>query len=40
MTTTSAPRASDRAARIITEVCVPGILVVVILLAMGWHAVP
>jgi hypothetical protein len=39
-TTTPARSASDRAARIITEVCAPGILVVVILVAVGWYAAP
>ncbi|WP_116245308.1 phosphatase PAP2 family protein [Nocardiopsis sp. FIRDI 009] len=41
MTTTTPPRGiADRAARIITEVCAPGILVVAVLLAIGWYAAP
>ncbi|MGW5877862.1 hypothetical protein ACWFMI_15100 [Nocardiopsis terrae] len=39
-TTTPARSASDRAARLITEACAPGILVVVILVAVGWYAAP
>jgi hypothetical protein len=38
--TTPGRSASERAARIITEVCAPGILVVVILMAVGWYAAP
>ncbi|MFV2198378.1 phosphatase PAP2 family protein [Nocardiopsis sp. LOL_012] len=39
-TTTPAPITGSRVARLVTEVCAPGILVVVILVAVGWYAAP
>ncbi|MEV2274792.1 phosphatase PAP2 family protein [Nocardiopsis sp. NPDC049922] len=40
MTATPTRTPVDRAARVVTEVCAPGVLVIVILLAVGWYAAP